>query len=168
MSIFRGLFGSSEGAPKKPEVAAKPKVKEIVCGGCNRSSVQRMEGNKYWCSWCNDWALSVGMSGEGPLEAMLIIFNRDFSPRETFINSILAKMTARGRPYRDWMTKETPMRVFVNPNAQDPTTFTAAAMAQFRMLIGDRLDLQRLEHATFDGSHGISGVIVTHWKNQRN
>ena len=101
------------------------------------------------------------------LNAIIIIFNREFSPKETFTNSILSKMIARGRPYSDWMTEKTPLRMLVNANAQDSTTYIAMATVQFRQLIGDQFNMDRLESATFEGSHGIAGVILSHWNVER-
>ena len=59
MSILKKLLGSKESAAEKPE------VKGVNCLRCNRPSLQKMEGDKYWCSWCNDWAPSVGTPDEG-------------------------------------------------------------------------------------------------------
>ena len=180
MSFWDRLFGRKESKSttlnlqqqerKRPAKPLGGEGEGRICSRCNRPGVVKMESGKYWCSWCNDWAVSSGVSTktastEGTLDALIIIFTREFSPKETFVNSILTRMNARGRPYRDWMTEGTPVRILVNPKAQDPMTFTATAMVQFRMLIGDRFDMERLEHATFEGSQGISGVILSHWKN---
>jgi hypothetical protein len=51
--------------PPSEAAAERPEAEGIICDRCNQSSIQRMEGDKYWCSWCNDWALGVGTSGEG-------------------------------------------------------------------------------------------------------
>ena len=96
------------------------------------------------------------------LDGILIIFTRDFEPKSTFINSVLTKMKARGRPYVEWMTEKTSMQVLVSPKAQDPMTFLANAAVQFRTM-GIAFSLENVEHATFEGSDGVSGTVVTHW-----
>ncbi|HMY70876.1 MAG TPA: hypothetical protein PLD20_16710 [Blastocatellia bacterium] len=108
-------------------------------------------------------SLPLAEEKETPLDGLIIIFTREFSPKEPFVNSILTKMNARGRPYCNWMTNDTPMRTFVNPKAQDPTTFTAMAMVQFRLLIGN-FDMNHVECATFESNEGVSGIILSHWK----
>ena len=35
------------------------------------------------------------------LQGILIIFCKDFSPQDVFVNSILTRMNARGRPYKE-------------------------------------------------------------------
>jgi len=96
------------------------------------------------------------------LDAVLIIFNREFAPKEKFVNSILTRMNARGRPYKDSMTPHTPLKVVVHPDAQNPTSFLAQAMMHFR-LMGVAFSVDNVEHATFDGSDGICGTVITHW-----
>ena len=96
------------------------------------------------------------------LDAILIIFNRDFTPKDTFVNSILTRMNARGRPYKEWMSANTPLKVLVHPDAQNPMTFLAQAALQFRMM-GIAFSVDNVEQATFDGSDGISGTVVSHW-----
>ena len=96
------------------------------------------------------------------LDGILVIFNREFEPKGTFVNSILTRMEARGRPYKEWMTPSTPVRILIHPDAQNPATIAAQAAVQFRKL-GIPFSLDRLEHATFEGSYGISGAIATHW-----
>lgn len=98
-----------------------------------------------------------------PLDGLVIIFTRDFSPKDTFINSILTRMYAHGRSYKEWMLSETPMIVKIHPAAQNPQTFIALATVEFRALIGNRFSIEKLESATFEGSDGISGVILSHW-----
>jgi hypothetical protein len=100
---------------------------------------------------------------ESPLDALIIIFNQDFSPKDTIVNSILTRMQARGRPYSSWMRKNTPIHIVVNPQAQNPATFMAMAMVQFRML-GIPFNASRVEYAKFEGGYGVSGVILSHWK----
>jgi hypothetical protein len=105
---------------------------------------------------------STGVS-ESSLDAILILFNREFQPRDQFVNSILTRMNARGHPYRDWMTARTILRTLVVPNAQDPATCTATALVQFRLMLGERANLDHVEVADFEGSAGVSGVVVSHW-----
>lgn len=101
---------------------------------------------------------------QAELTAILLLFDRDFSPRETFIASILDKMEARGRTYRKWMTADTPVLVRIHPRAQDPTAFLATAVVELRRELDLAVDLDKLEYATFEGSAGISGVVVTLWR----
>lgn len=96
------------------------------------------------------------------LDAILIMFNREFSPKEKFVNSILEKMKAKGRPYKEWMSDSTPVRVLVIPNTQDPMKFMPWAIVQFRPLVAS-FSVDNIRYATFEGSEGISGVVVTHW-----
>lgn len=96
------------------------------------------------------------------LEGILILFSRDFSPKETFVNSILTRMNARGRPYKEWMKANTPVKVVVHPNAQEPAAFLAQAAVQFR-LMGVPLSAEKIEYATFEGSDGIRGTVVSQW-----
>lgn len=96
------------------------------------------------------------------LEGILIIFSREFSPQETFVNSILSRMNAHGRPYKEWMTPNTPVKVVVHSDAQDPTAFLAQAAVQFRRM-GVPFSAEKIEYATFEGSHGISGTVVSQW-----
>ena len=92
------------------------------------------------------------------------MFSRDFSPKDTFVDSILDRLEARGKPYRRWMTDKTPLLIRVNSNAQVPAAFLAAATVEFSRALNERTDLEKVEYATFEGSEGISGVILTLWK----
>jgi len=106
---------------------------------------------------------SVNRKGEGErLQGILIMFTRDFQPKKPFVDSILTTMKVHGRPYRDWMTRTTPLKVLVHSDAQDERAIGAHAMVYFRG-IGIAFAPERVEYATFEGSHGISGAIVTHW-----
>lgn len=83
--------------------------------------------------------------------------------RETFVNSILSKMLARGRPYRQWMSASTPVSILVNPSVHDPYQGMAAAVVRFRRLLGGDYSMERMEQADFEGSDGISGIIFSSW-----
>jgi hypothetical protein len=96
------------------------------------------------------------------LDGILIVFAKEFTPKDVFINSILTKMIAHGRTYQDWMNTKTPKRILINPKAQDPMTMLANAAVQFRMM-GIPYRSENVEHATFEGSQGIVGSIITHW-----
>lgn len=96
------------------------------------------------------------------LDGILIVFTRDFEPKDVFVTSILTKMKARGRTYKEWMSDKTPVKILVHPRAQDPMTVIAQAMVQFRMM-GIPFSAPNVEQATFEGSQGISGTIITHW-----
>lgn len=97
------------------------------------------------------------------LRAVVVILNKDLTTKKAFVNSILSKLIARGRPYREWMTESTPVEIHVNPSAQDPMTFAATALVTFGRLLGEESTLERLEHATFQSGDGISGVILSYW-----
>lgn len=101
---------------------------------------------------------------DAELTAIVLLFDRDFSPKETFVGSILDKMEARGRTYRKWMTSDTPVLIRIHPRAQDPAAFLATALVELRRELDLAVDLGKLEYATFEGSAGISGVVVTLWK----
>ena len=100
------------------------------------------------------------------LDGILIIFTKDFEPKYVFIDSILTKMRARGQTYKEWMTADTPVRVLIDPSAQNPMTYIARATVQFQRM-GVDFSLENVEHATFEGNQGISGVVVTHWSKRR-
>jgi len=101
--------------------------------------------------------------GEARLEALLILFNREFSPKQQFVDSILNKMQVRGRSYREWIDVRTPVIVQVRANPQDPATFLATATVEFQKRLNKRIDIEKTEYATFEGSQDTSGVIVTLW-----
>lgn len=97
------------------------------------------------------------------LEALLILFNQDFEPKERFVNSILDKMEVRGRSYRAWMDARTPMIIDVRAGAQEPAVFLSRAKVAFHKRLNRPIDVAKVEYATFEGSEAISGVIVTLW-----
>lgn len=97
------------------------------------------------------------------LEALLILFSREFAPKERFVNSILDRMEVRGKSYRAWMDARTPVIIDVRAGAQDPAVFLAAAKIAFQTRLNRRIDVAKTEYATFEGSETISGVIVTLW-----
>lgn len=97
------------------------------------------------------------------LEALLILFSRDFAPKERFVDSILDRMEARGKSYRAWMNTQTPVIIDVRSGAQEPAVFLATAKTAFQTRLNRSTDMAMTEYATFEGSEGISGVIVTLW-----
>ena len=101
--------------------------------------------------------------GAARLEAVLILFSRDFAPKERFVDSILDKMEVRGRSYRAWMDGRTPVIIDVRASAQEPAVFLATAKIAFQTRLNRRIDVAKTEYATFEGSEAISGVIVTLW-----
>jgi len=105
-----------------------------------------------------------GKAARSDLLGLIILFSRDFEPRETFVNSILDRMQARGRAYRSWMAPDTALRVMTNANAQDPSAIAATGLIGFRSLLGIEPDLDKLEYATFEGSDGIWGSILSLWR----
>ncbi len=97
------------------------------------------------------------------LDGIVIQFNKDFSPREQFINSILNKMIAMGSPYRSWMSDSTPLHVLVNPDVDKVMSRTARATVEFSRILGSRFSLEQMQAADFQGSEGITGYIYSHW-----
>jgi HEAT repeat protein len=120
-------------------------------------------GDKQGLEALAEWRRSTEAE-RSDLRAAIIIFTREFSPKDTFISSILGRMEVRGKSYRTWMTERTPLRVVVNPDALDPPAFLAVATIEFRRMLEEAVDLEKVEYATFEGSHGISGVILTLWE----
>lgn len=108
--------------------------------------------------------VNVASPPESPLEALLFIFNRDFSPKDQIMNSVITHMSARGHTYSYWLRPDTPKLVFVSPKAQEPSAYMPIALIQFRMVLGERASLKNIEVAQFQGSEGVSGVILSHWK----
>jgi hypothetical protein len=100
---------------------------------------------------------------EGSLEAVLIFFDRDFSPREPVIRSVLTMMTVRGRPYRQWMTKQTRVGSATHPKAQEPHVALDIARAQLGKLISNQVDSDRVEIMPLGDGYGAPGVIVAYW-----
>jgi HEAT repeat protein len=101
----------------------------------------------------------------GPsLDAIVIVFNRDFPTSGQFVNEILDQLTTRGRTYQSWMHDGTPVRIKFHPNAQDQMTAAAIAMVEFHMLIGERADPEKIQFGTFEGSQGIVGSVLSHWQ----
>ncbi|MBN1271551.1 MAG: HEAT repeat domain-containing protein [Candidatus Aminicenantes bacterium] len=99
------------------------------------------------------------------LDGIIIIFDREFSDKTVFVNSILSRMEARGKSYKEWMTSKTPVEIIVNSKALDPNLFITMAAVTFRRL-GIDFDYDRLEYADLSGTHNISGVVITHWKSK--
>ncbi|HSC77516.1 MAG TPA: HEAT repeat domain-containing protein [Candidatus Acidoferrales bacterium] len=97
------------------------------------------------------------------LDAIVIVFNRDFPTRAQFVEEILGGLTTRGRTYRTWMQGNTPVRVLIHPDAQDQMTAAALANVEFRKLLGDRVNLAGVQFGTFEGSQGVVGSVLSHW-----
>ena len=106
---------------------------------------------------------STVASESGHLDAVLILFNREFGPKDQIVDSILSRMIARGRPYRQSMTPRTKLSSGVVSDPQNAARYGATAMIQFRMMLGSQADLKKVEVANFQGSDGVYGVILSHW-----
>jgi len=100
------------------------------------------------------------------LDALLIIFNRDFVQQESLINEILGSMTVRNKPYRSWVSDETKVKSFVKEDSQNPHVYTPMAFIHFQMMLGDKFEASNIEVATFQGTEGIRGVLLSHWSNK--
>jgi hypothetical protein len=100
---------------------------------------------------------------EPSLDAIVIVFNRDFPTSGQFVDEILSRLTTRGRTYRSWMRDDTPVRIKFNPKAQDEMTVAAMALIEFRKLIGGDADPKRVQFGTFEGNQGIVGSVLSHW-----
>jgi len=98
------------------------------------------------------------------LDGIVIVFNRDFPTSGQFVNEILDQLRTKGRTYRSWMHSRTPVRVKFHPNAQDQMTAAAIAMVEFRGMIGERADPENIQFGTFEGSQGIVGAVLSHWR----
>jgi hypothetical protein len=154
--------------------APSPRISIGKCEACGRDIRVRggnvSPGTRLTCRCGHVTTFGVKPAKEKPLrrkrpqrlDGILIIFTKDFEPKGTFVNSILTKMTAHNKSYKEWMKENTPVKIFVHPQAQNPNTFLALAMVQFKTM-GIEFSAENLEQATFEGSEGISGTVVTHW-----
>lgn len=100
---------------------------------------------------------------EYSLDAIVIVFNRDFPTSGQFAEEILNNLTTRGRTYKSWMRDNTPVRIKVHQKAQDQMTVASIAFVEFRKLIGDKADPGNIQFGTFEGSQGIFGSVLSHW-----
>ena len=97
------------------------------------------------------------------LDALIVIFNKDFVQQENFMNEILSSMTVRNKPYRSWVSDKTKIKSFVKEDSQNPHVYTAMAFINFQTMLGDKFESSNIEVATFQGTEGIKGVILSHW-----
>lgn len=109
-----------------------------------------------------DPAASVS-DAEAHLDAIVVIFNREFTGQEAFVNEILGQLKTRGRTYREWMQKDTRIRVKSHPDAQDEMTAATMALIEFRKLGVKDANLRRVLTGTFEGSQGVAGTVLSHW-----
>ena len=100
------------------------------------------------------------------LDALVIIFNQEFLQKESFVNEILTGMSVRDKPYKYWLTEETPMKTFVDEKAQDPSFYIMTSFIQFRIMVGNIFNQESIEVATFQGTKEINGVILSHWSDR--
>ena len=97
------------------------------------------------------------------LDALIVIFNKDFVQQKSFMNEILSGMTVRNRTYISWVSDETKVKSFVREDSQNPQVYTAMAFINFHIMLGDKFESSNIEVATFQGTEGIKGVILSHW-----
>jgi len=97
------------------------------------------------------------------LDALIVIFNKDFVGEESFMNEILGGLTVRNKPYRSWVSGETKVKSFVREDCQNPLVYTPMAFINFQMMLGAKYDSSNIEVATFQGTEGIEGVLLSHW-----
>lgn len=124
-------------------------------------------GKKSKDSEVKDVGIEKGeMAKKKILDALIIIFNQEFSPKEPFVNEILIGMSVRDKPYKYWLTKKTPIKTFVNKNAQDPYYYMAMSFIQFQKMVGNKFNRESIEVAEFQGTKGMNGVILSHWSDR--
>ena len=97
------------------------------------------------------------------LDALIVLFNKDFVQQKSFMNEILSSMTVRNKAYISWVSDETKVKSFVKEDSQNPQVYTAMAFINFQIMLGDKFESSNIEIATFQGSQGINGVILSHW-----
>jgi hypothetical protein len=97
------------------------------------------------------------------LDALIVLFNKDFAQQKSFMNEIFSSMTVRNKAYISWISKETKVKSFVKEDSQNPQVYTAMAFINFRIMLGDKFESSNIEIAQFQGSEGIKGVILSHW-----
>jgi len=100
------------------------------------------------------------------LDALIVIFNKNFVQQESFMNEILSSMTVRNKPYRSWVSDGTKIKSFVKEDSQNPQVYTPMAFINFQTMLGDKFESSNIEVATFQGTQGIKGVILSHWSDK--
>jgi hypothetical protein len=107
--------------------------------------------------------VNTDQKDETTLDAIVIVFNRDFPTSGQFTEEILNQLTTRGKTYKSWMRSNTPVRIRIHQNAQDQMTVASIALVEFRKLIGDKANPRNIQFGTFEGSKGIFGSVLSHW-----
>jgi hypothetical protein len=110
----------------------------------------------------HDVGAAIGEDGQ-TLDAIVVVFNREFAGQEQFVNEILGQLKTKGRTYREWMRHDTPVLVKAHPKAQDQMTAATMALVEFRRAGLEHADLRRVQFGTFEGSQGIVGAVLSHW-----
>ena len=100
------------------------------------------------------------------LDALIVIFNKDFVQQESFMNEILSGLTVRNKPYQSWVSDETKVKSFVKEDSQNPQVYTPIAFINFQEMLGDKYESSNIEVATFMGTEGIKGVVLSHWSHE--
>ena len=100
------------------------------------------------------------------LDALIVLFNKDFVQQKSFMNEILSSMTVRNKAYISWVSAETKVKSFVREDSQNPQVYTPMAFINFQIMLGDKFESSNIEIATFQGTEGIKGVILSHWSDK--
>jgi hypothetical protein len=100
------------------------------------------------------------------LDALIVIFNKDFVQQESFMNEILSGLTVRNKPYKSWVSDETKVKTIVKEDSQNPQVYTPMAFSNFQKMLGDKYESSNIEVATFQGTEGINGVLLSHWSHK--
>lgn len=149
MNIREKLFGKKA---KRPEAQQKKVDLWRPAGGIGTEAAEPKEE-------------TPATKAKTPLDALIILTNRQISPSEE--DSILSELKARGRSYRDWIRPETPICVFAHPGVKDgikrPYFYGAMALRLFQEPLGDRFNIKKVGFNEFKGSSGLVGVVLAHW-----
>jgi len=100
------------------------------------------------------------------LDALIVIFNKDFVEQESFMNEILSGLTVRNKPYKSWVSNKTKVKSFVKEDSQNPQVYTPMAFINFQKMLGNKYESSNIEVATFQGTEGIKGVLLSHWSHK--
>jgi hypothetical protein len=96
------------------------------------------------------------------IDALLIVFDREFSPTQPYHDYIRYSMPCHDEHYDDFVGPTTPVKTFVDSKARDPHFYVSLAFVEFTILLGERFDSEKVEVATFEGPE-TRGVVLSHW-----
>jgi len=97
------------------------------------------------------------------LQALLILFERDFQEWDACVELILGSVPVRGRPIREWIDENTHVRSDRSQDALKRQSYLENGAWYFRHVLGDSFNPNRIEVATVEALHGIGGIVLTHW-----